>query len=366
MRCSIYLSPRAHEPDEQLPLIRLQTELALAGDRAGFDAIVLTEHHLSSHNAYQNSLMLAASLAPRLTQAHVMLATINPAIHQPLRLVEFCNLLDQLLDGRLIVGFGPGFVDDEYRAFGREPADRATLFSDALEATLGIWGVAPGDAPFEYIAGGERGRVDRPVVPAPRRKPHPLFARATLTDATVLETARRGWPVLFGKWDAEETARRLAPYHATLASSGHSADVVATARRWTGTMKWIHVAETDALAATHVEASSGRWFGSHAAAPGGARASRGDDHAVPEIASSDLNATAASDVAKARASQIICGSPSTVAAELQRYADAGVGQMMCNFLRDLGEAEAVRRSVDLFTTEVLPRFNANAPAPVTR
>lgn len=363
MRCSLYLSPRSRRPSDQLPLIRLLLEQAAQADAAGFEAIVLTEHHLSSHNPYQNSLLFAASIAQRIERAHIILATINPAIHQPLRLVESCNLLDQLLGGRFIIGFGPGFVDDEYRAFGRDPAERVKLFETSLQVALDLWGFADGAAPFDYVAGGERGRIDRPVVPAPFRSPHPLFARATLTDATIVDTARKGWPVFVGKWDAPETARRLAPYHDALARSGHDPEVVATARRWTGTMKWIHVAETDAEARSHVEASIGRWLGApHGDQPAGTpgRAS-GDDHAVPETASSDRSG-AKGDPASLRSSQIICGSPATVAAELERYAAAGVGQMMCNFVRDLDEADAVRRSFALFCSDVLPLF-ASDPEP---
>ena len=45
---------------------------------------------------------------------------MNPALHHPVRLVESCNLIDQLNAGRLVVGFGSGFNDTDLIAFGRD------------------------------------------------------------------------------------------------------------------------------------------------------------------------------------------------------------------------------------------------------
>ncbi|HVR88294.1 MAG TPA: hypothetical protein VHG53_01955 [Candidatus Limnocylindria bacterium] len=142
------------------------------------------------------------------------------------------------------------------------------------------------------------------------------------------------------------------------------------ARRWTGTMKWIHVAETDAEARAHVESSIGRWLGAPHAGRARSTPNRvsGDDHPVPEIASSDPSGGKSDPVSLRSAAQIICGSPATVTAELRRYAAAGVGQMMCNFVRDLEEVDAARRSFQLFCAEVLPLFASDrepgASAPV--
>ena len=357
MRISLYLSPRQRAPEHQLPLLNACTDMALEADRRGFAGIDLTEHHLSTHNPFQNSLLYAASLAPRLTQAHIVLATIVPAIHQPLRLVESCNLLDQLLRGRLVVGLGPGFIDDELRAFGREPAERAALYQASLDAMEAVWRFAEGDPPLDFVVGGQRGWIDRPVVPAPYRKPHPILARATSTEATMVAAARKGWPLLLARWDPDELAQRLVPYHRALADAGHDPVVVETARRWTGILKWIHVADTDAEAAAHVDATVARWF---AEVPRGApHAARGQgtvaEQPTPEAAST-YRPGAIRDPAVFRRG-VICGSPSTVACELQRYAESGVGQVMGQFLRDVDEIPEALRSFRLFCDEVLPRFS---------
>ncbi len=99
MKFCMHLSTRIQDKRHELPLLNCMTELALDADAGGFDAISLTEHHLTENQGYQNSLLFACALAPRLTRATLILATVNPALHHPLRLVESCNLIDQLMAG---------------------------------------------------------------------------------------------------------------------------------------------------------------------------------------------------------------------------------------------------------------------------
>src|ERR1700753_2725567 len=140
MKFCMHLSTPIKDKRNELPLLDCLTDLALEADAGGFSAISLTEHHLHENQGYQNSLLFASALAPRLTQATHTLATVNPAILHPVRLVESCNLIDQLNGGRLVVVFGPGFKDTDLVAFGRDFAERNTLFEQGMRAVVDIWG----------------------------------------------------------------------------------------------------------------------------------------------------------------------------------------------------------------------------------
>ncbi len=139
MRFSAYMSPRSRTTDDQRPLLQAITDQALQADEHGFDAVFLTEHHMSTHNPFQNSLLFGSYLAPQFQQAYVGLSVANIAVHQPVRFVESCNLLDQLTRGRTVIGVGTGLVPGEFLAFGRDPATRAPLFDATLEVLLRIW-----------------------------------------------------------------------------------------------------------------------------------------------------------------------------------------------------------------------------------
>ncbi len=325
MRFTLHLSTRIRDKRNELPLINYMTDLALEADASGFGGISLTEHHLHENQGYQNSLLFACALAPRLTQATIVLATVNPALHHPVRLVESCNLIDQLNAGRLVVGFGSGFKDTDLVAFGRDLIQRSVLFEDAMRTVLDIWGFDGTGGPLEFAVGSDRGRIDAAVNPSSYRKPHPILARGTLTESAAAAAAARGWAVLTALHDPEDARRQLSSYHAALAASGCDAETIELARAWTAVAKAVHVAETDERAKAEAEA----YFRKN---PSGAIARNADD--------------------------MICGSPETVTRAMRKFASAGVGQMICGFLIDVEERSMLGNSLRLFREEVMPRVTA--------
>jgi len=323
MKFCIHLSTRIADKSLELPLIRCMTDMALEGEVGGFDAISLTEHHLYENQGYQNSLLFACALAPQLTHATLILATVNPALHHPVRLVESCNLIDQLNAGRLVVGFGSGFKDTDLILFGRELAQRHELFDQALGTALDIWDYDGKSGPLEFMVGSDRGRLDWAVNPSSFRKPRPILARATLNQSAMDDAAKRGWPVLTAIKDSATARTQMAAYHKALAAAGHNAETVKVATEWSATGKAVHVAETDAEARAEAEA----FFAKN---PSGAIARNPDD--------------------------MICGSPDTVTRAMSEFAASGVGVMICGFLIDVENQSPLQRSLRLFREEVIPKM----------
>jgi alkanesulfonate monooxygenase SsuD/methylene tetrahydromethanopterin reductase-like flavin-dependent oxidoreductase (luciferase family) len=322
----MHLSTRIQDKSYELPLINCLTDLALDADVSGFSAISLTEHHLHENQGYQNSLLFASALAPRLKQATLILATVNPAIHHPVRLVESCNLIDQLNAGRLVVVFGSGFKDTDLVAFGRDLTQRNALYEQGIRTALEVWDYDGTGGPLEFAVGTDRGRLDVAVNPSSFRKPRPILARATLLNpAAIADAASRGWPLFTAIKDLAVAGEQMASYHAALAASSHDAETIRLAKEWTGIGKAVHVAETDEQARSEAEA----YFIKN---PSGAIARNAED--------------------------MIYGSPDTVARLMNDFAGAGVGTMMCGFLIDLDNLPQLHRSLRLFKEEVMPRVAA--------
>jgi alkanesulfonate monooxygenase SsuD/methylene tetrahydromethanopterin reductase-like flavin-dependent oxidoreductase (luciferase family) len=322
----MHLSTRIQDKRNELPLINLMTDLALKADAGGkFSAISLTEHHLHENQGYQNSLLFACALAPRLTRATLILATVNPAMHHPLRLVESCNLIDQLNGGRLVVVFGPGFKETDLVAFGRDVAQRNALFEQGIRTVVDIWDYDGKNGPLEFAVGADRGRLEVPLNPSSYRKPRPILARGTLNPAAVADCAARGWPVFTAIKDPVLAREQMGAYHAALEAAGHDAETIRLAKEWSTIGKAVHVAETDAQARSEAEA----FFAKN---PSGAIARNPDD--------------------------MICGSPETVTRGMQAFAEFGMGVMICGFLIDLDDPSKLRRSVRLFEDEVIPKVAA--------
>lgn len=326
MKFCMHLSTRIQDKSYELPLINCLTDLALDADASGFDAISLTEHHLHENQGYQNSLLFASALAPRLTQATLILATVNPAIHHPVRLVESCNLIDQLNAGRLVVVFGSGFKDTDLVAFGRDLTKRNELYEQGIRTVLDVWNYDGKGGPLEFAVGTDRGRLDVAVNPSSFRRPRPILARATLLNpAAIADAAARGWPLFTAIKDLTVAGEQMASYHTALAASGHDNETIRLAKEWTGIGKAVHVADTDAQARREADA----FFEKN---PSGAIARNPED--------------------------MIYGSPDTVTRLMNDFAGAGVGTMMCGFLIDLDNMPQLERSVRLFKDEVMPRVGA--------
>lgn len=320
MKFCLHLSTRIQKENEN-KLLNLMTELALEADAGGFGAISLTEHHLHENQGYQNSILFACALAPRLTRTTIILATVNPALHHPLRLVESCNLIDQLSAGKLVVVFGSGFKDTDLIAFGRDLSQRHVLFEQALSTALDVWSYDGTGGPLEFTVGTDRGHLEAPVNPSSYRRPRPILARGTLNRESIEETARRGWPVFTVAKEPEIAREQVAAYHAALEAAGHDAETVKIAREWSSVGKAVHVAETDEQAL----AEATDFFARN---PSGAIARNPED--------------------------MICGSPETVARAMQAFAGSGIGTMICGFLIDVENPSRVHRSVRLFKEHVIP------------
>ncbi|MEC9247584.1 MAG: LLM class flavin-dependent oxidoreductase [Pseudomonadota bacterium] len=118
-----------------------ELQSALAADEQGYDSVWVVEHHFEDYSFCPDNFVYLAHLAGR--TKNIKLATgacIVPWNIQPLRVAEKAALLDQLCNGRLILGLGRGLSRKEFDQFGinmdesRERFDEAApMILDALE-----------------------------------------------------------------------------------------------------------------------------------------------------------------------------------------------------------------------------------------
>jgi alkanesulfonate monooxygenase SsuD/methylene tetrahydromethanopterin reductase-like flavin-dependent oxidoreductase (luciferase family) len=122
---------------------RVFASLARDTEEAGWDGLFVWDHMLVwTGNVVGDPwiLMAAAAAATRRIMLGPMVTPVPR--RRPWKLAREAVSLDQLSDGRLILGVGIGFPPDpEFTAFG-EPADettRAEMLDEALDIMLGLW-----------------------------------------------------------------------------------------------------------------------------------------------------------------------------------------------------------------------------------
>ncbi|MBF9033958.1 LLM class flavin-dependent oxidoreductase [Rhodobacterales bacterium HKCCE2091] len=143
-----------------------RTMVTLAED-IGFDVAWFAEHHFTNYSISVSPLVMAAHMAGATSRIRLGTAVIVLPLYQPLRVAQEIALVDQLSNGRLVLGVGTGYQPFEFDRYGVDVKTRADTFLahwDILESAL-----TSGEVSMP-------GHPDTPVLLKPVQEPlPPLF-----------------------------------------------------------------------------------------------------------------------------------------------------------------------------------------------
>lgn len=108
-------------------------------ERLRFDSVWLTEHHLAADGYLPSVLPMLAAIAARTSRLALGSATILAPFHHPLRLAEDAAVVDQLSNGRLILGLALGWREEEFRGFGIPMRQRAQRLEEMVAVLRHAW-----------------------------------------------------------------------------------------------------------------------------------------------------------------------------------------------------------------------------------
>ena len=359
MHLGLYLAPQTGGEQEDLDNIDAVVEQAVQADEAGFSTIYLTEHHLDDYNTYCDPHLLAAYFAGRLKNAWLATSVSLVTLHHPLHTVETFNLLDVLTKGKVLFGLAGGGGAEMYEGLGRDPGLRRNALDQTIDAMLRIWAHQPGDPPLDIETVYDRARITGRLNPPAYRKPHPMLARATNSEATIQDFGRRGWPVMVGRLPADRMARLMRVYREALESAHQSPETIRWCLQWMAATKFVYVGKTDEQARAEVEGPMSRYF----QRIGNIFGPR-DGSAPRRLTPLDGATTGreANSLEEFIENAWLIGSPETVIRGLKAYEAEGIPQMRLWFTFGPGAThDAFSRSLALFIKEVMPALN---PEPI--
>jgi alkanesulfonate monooxygenase SsuD/methylene tetrahydromethanopterin reductase-like flavin-dependent oxidoreductase (luciferase family) len=156
-------------------------------DRAGLDSIWLTEHHFVA-DGYLSAVMPAlAAIAARTTRATIGTYVLLAPFYHPLRLAEDTAFIDVVSNGRLRLGIGLGYRDEEFDGFQISRKERLGRTLETIEILKRAWS----GEPFSFDGKHFRFR-DAHVLPRPVSRPHPELLWGGMNAVAIRRGAKLG------------------------------------------------------------------------------------------------------------------------------------------------------------------------------
>lgn len=349
-----------HESESHGEVLAQMVRLAVQADRLGLDSFWLGEHHFSRHGILADTMVMASHIAARTERIRIGTAVIVLPLHHPVRVAEQVAIVDHLSGGRIDLGVGIGYQQREFAGLGVDIDEARARFIESLDVLVRAWTEEPLVYEGDHVRIAEEDAIS--VYPKPLQQPHPpIYQAVSTTPASIDLAASRGLPVIVGgptdvlgrapeviaHWRERMLAHGRDP-------GGHDLPCLQN----------VFVAESDEAARAALERVDASWslrvlrqVGSPIGRDG--KVPEGYEHWVQRWQQSQL---AGGEAARTDVPQLF-GSPDTVAGQVQALHDQGVEHIFGRFTIPGVPFEQVRRSLELFATEVVPRFRDDQPTP---
>jgi alkanesulfonate monooxygenase SsuD/methylene tetrahydromethanopterin reductase-like flavin-dependent oxidoreductase (luciferase family) len=187
MKFGVFVNVQQPRSDDPVRRFREAVEQARMAKQAGFDALAAGHHYLSPPYQSIQSLPLLTRLAAEAPGLELVLAVLLMSMLNPVQTAEEVASLDVMSEGKVVFGFGIGYRDQEYEAFGITSRQRVPRMLEALDLIKRLW--TEEVVTFE----GKHFQVhDATCTIRPVQKPSPPIWIAANADPAVVRTARLG------------------------------------------------------------------------------------------------------------------------------------------------------------------------------
>ena len=164
-----------------------------AAQRNGISHITMGQHFLYGDLRWLQPIPTLARIAAELDDDMTLATTVlQVPLYHPVMLAEDLATLDILTRGRLVVGVGAGYREDEFTALGIDFSQRFAMFDEAVTLMKRMWtqDTVTFQGKFWSLADG-RTHI------RPWQQPHPPIWIGAMRDHGVRRSARLGdgWPI---------------------------------------------------------------------------------------------------------------------------------------------------------------------------
>jgi probable F420-dependent oxidoreductase len=150
-----YLTAQHHpdDPRSDAEIYREAIDTAVELERAGFDSVWTSEHHFVDDGYLPSQLPVLAAIGARTERIRLGSGVLLAPLFDPLRLAEDVAVVDLISGGRLILGLGSGWREEEFEGFGISMRQRGSRLEGHLRVLRQAWSddlVTGDDRHFRY------------------------------------------------------------------------------------------------------------------------------------------------------------------------------------------------------------------------
>lgn len=356
LRLGFFIQPVHPQTRDYREVLSEDRAAIVLADELGYEEAFIGEHSTDVSEPITSSLAFIASLADSCKSIVFGTAVLNLAIQHPVMVAAQVAMIDHLVDGRFILGIGPG-VPWDAEAFGVLKVDRVAKMAETIDQVLGIWtGEAPYDLQGEYTSVSTARtlwtEIGQGVVPRPLQQPHPPIVVTSVSPHSegIARATKRGWGVISSNYVQPHcVATHLPKYLEGRAAGGLSDDLSG----WR-VARSIFVADSEATAREYARSETGP-YGHYFHCMMMKRSRLGSlepFRRYPDQPDSEVT------LSQTLETHVIAGAVDSVVEQILHFRDeVGPFGTLIYTGHDWADPRLARRSMELMAIEVMPRVN---------
>ena len=316
-------------------------DLCMLAEDLGFDFVAVGHHSFTPDGGTESApFVFLAGIAARTRRIRLHTSIYLLALHHPAAIAEQFTTLDQMSNGRAVMGVGAGYREYEFKAFGVPVKERGARTEEAIVAMRNA---------FILERWNHEGRFwtleDLPLQPALVQPGGPPIWMGGSSDAAIRRGARvaDGW-LSDNMLDINAEAERAQFYRNACAEYGRPVGEVCILRSaWVATTR---KAAEDAVM-PHMRAYLSHYAGANA----GSGTLPWDSELMRRIARSEHV-----PIEEFTRGQALAGTPDDVNVEVARWRTEVNPDSMELMITGPTDYASVREMLELFGKEVMPNF----------
>jgi probable F420-dependent oxidoreductase len=160
-------------------------------------------------------------VAARTSRITLGTSVLDALFQSPIILARRLATLDRFSDGRLVVGIGQGWMDQEFEAAGISMKRRGAGFEEHIVAMRAVWG--PDPVTFE----GRFHRIpEADIGPKPVRPGGPRLMAGAASPVAIERAGRLGVGLTMVIFDWDTIRENIETFHAASSAAGHDRDTL--------------------------------------------------------------------------------------------------------------------------------------------